>query len=137
MSFACEWVTMNWNRNHYMTVGFLMIFSGFHFRVVESFVLTPEATKFLNEQHDGLELTGSVIDQAGSRPLANNGSFLSQNQFASQSGSPTWNTAGYVRPTTEKIGEQKVVTPPNWMGWPMIYVGAILTLFGLTMQKTS
>jgi hypothetical protein len=104
---------------------------------VESFVLTSEATKFLNEQHDGLELTGSVIDQGGNRSNPQNGSFLPQNQFASQSGGPTWNTAGYVRPVIEKAGEQKIITPPNWMGWPMIYAGAILTLFGLTMQKTN
>ncbi len=128
---------MNWNRNHYMTVGFLMIFAGFHFRVVESFVLTPQATKFLHEQHDGLELTGSVYKENGEK-VANQGTggmFLPQYQTVSQSGRPGLTTAGYTRSETVTDDTKKVITPPNWMGWPMIYIGAVLALFGITMNK--
>lgn len=122
---------MNWNRTHYMTVGFLMVFCGFHFRVVESFVLSPEATKFINEQHDSLQLTGNVYDAS-----PNAGSTMLGYQNASATKAPNTTTAGFVRSTTSPEGvTQKIVTPPNWMGWPMIYVGAILALFGLTMQK--
>ncbi len=128
---------MNWNRNHYMTVGFLMVFCGFHFRVVESFVLTPQATKFLHEQHDGLELTGSVYKETGEKVAkpSGNGMFLPQYQTVSQSGRADISTAGYVRSEKLSDSEKKIITPPNWMGWPMIYIGAVLALFGLTMSK--
>jgi hypothetical protein len=128
---------MNWNRNHYMTVGFLMIFCGFHFRVVESFVLTPEATKFLHEQHDGLELTGSVFQENGEKAAnqSSNGMFLPKYQTVAQSGGGTLSTASYSRSETLADSTKKVITPPNWMGWPMIYIGAVLALFGITMSK--
>jgi hypothetical protein len=129
---------MNWNRNHYMTVGFLMILSGFHFRVVESFVLTSEATKFINEQHDGLELTGSVYPEDGQKVAATNNSMAwTQYQPASQTGRTGTMTTGYTKSETVTDSSNKIVTPPNWMGWPMIYIGAVLALFGITMPKTS
>lgn len=127
---------MNWNRNHYMTVGFLMIFCGFHFRVVESFVLTPQATKFLNEQQDGFELTGSVISEQNDRVTTNaTGGFLPSYQSAG-SGS-NWSLASASKPVDSGEVSKKVITPPNWMGWPMIYLGAVTALFGMTMQKHS
>ncbi len=131
-------MTMNWNRNHYMTIGFLMVFCGFHFRVVESFVLTPQATKFLNEQHDGLELTGNVYSDQNGQNAANRGnSIFPQYQTASQQGGQAWTTAGFTRSSTVTEETKKVITPPNWTGWPMIYVGAVLALFGLTMPRSN
>jgi len=125
---------MNWNRNHYMTVGFLMIFCGFHFRVVESFVLTPQATKFLNDQQDGFELTGSVISEQNDRVATNSaGGFLPSYQTAGNG--PNWSLASSQKPTSGGEVSKKVITPPNWMGWPMIYLGAVTALFGMTMQK--
>ncbi|MDP1563111.1 MAG: hypothetical protein Q8M16_17160 [Pirellulaceae bacterium] len=130
---------MNWNRNHYMTVGFLMILAGFHFRVIESFVLTPQATKFLHEQQDGLELTGSVYKENGEKVANQNsgGMFLPQYQTVSQSGRTGLTTAGYTRSETVTDNAKKIITPPTWMGWPMIYIGAVLALFGMTTSKTS
>lgn len=129
---------MNWNRNHYMTVGFLMVLSGFHFRVVESFVLTPQATRFLNEQHDGLELTGSVYKEDGNKVAATSGTTTwAQYQPVSQTGRTGTMTAGYTKSETVTGAPKKVITPPTWMGWPMIYIGAVLALFGITMPKAA
>jgi hypothetical protein len=127
---------MNWNRNHYMTVGFLMILCGFHFRVVESFVLTPQATKFLADQQGGFELTGSVISEQNDRVTSNaGGGFLPS--YQSSNGGPNWSLASAPKPAPSGEVSQKVITPPNWMGWPMIYLGAVTALFGMTMQKNS
>lgn len=135
-SIASESLPMNWNRNHYMTVGFLMIYSGFHFRVVESFVLTPQATKFLNDQQDGFELTGSVINQPNDRVTTNSaGGFLPS--YQSPGNGSNWSLASASKPAADNEVGKKIITPPNWMGWPMIYLGAVVALFGMTMQKNS
>jgi len=120
-----------------MTVGFLMVFCGFHFRVVESFVLTPQATRFINEQQDGLELTGDLYSDSSLGAVNRDGSFLPNYRQASQAGNRPLSNASFSRMTAEPTEEKKVITPPNWMGWPMIYVGAVLILFGLTTPRSN
>ncbi len=124
---------MNWNRPHYMTVGILMIFCGFHFRIVESFVLTPEVTKFMDEQSDGLEIGGDTYTQNVAGGGYNNGSmFTPTYQQASTYGAPAWQNAGYGVPAAAGILSRKTLTPPTWLGWPVICVGSVLFLFGIT-----
>jgi hypothetical protein len=60
-----------------------------------------------------------------------------QYQPASQTGRTGTMTTGYTKSETVTDSSNKIVTPPNWMGWPMIYIGAVLALFGITMPKTS
>ena len=38
---------MELNRNHYLTIGLVILALGIHFRRIESFVLTREATAFI------------------------------------------------------------------------------------------
>jgi hypothetical protein len=50
---------MDINRNQYFLAGLVLLLIGFQFRMVDSFVLTPEATKVLAKQ------TGHPVAAAG------------------------------------------------------------------------
>jgi hypothetical protein len=41
---------MEFNRNHYMAIGLILVLLGLQFRYVESLRLTPQTTKFLAEK---------------------------------------------------------------------------------------
>lgn len=123
---------MGWNRIHYMTVGLLLVFVGFHFRVVETFVLTPQATKFLQEQSDGMDFGGNAYGQNAYNDYNQQGMFAPTYQQASTYGTPTWQSAGYSQGNAFGYQQQKAITPPTWLGWPMICIGGVLFLFGFT-----
>lgn len=119
-----------------MTVGFLMVFCGFHFRVVESFVLTPQATKFIEEHSDGFDFGGDTYATND----VQNGGYNNPALFT-----PTYQGTTYPTPQWQNVGfnnapeptAKKTLTPPTWMGWPMICVGAVLWLFGFTAPVSS
>lgn len=127
---------MSWSRTHYLTVGFLMMFCGFHFRIVESFVLTPQTTKFIQDNSDGFDFGGDTFTATSptnnlNQPYGNSALF-NPYQTADYNGAQ-WQNVGYNNaPATT---ERKVVTPPTWLGWPMICAGAVLWLFGFTAAK--
>lgn len=63
---------MDLNRNQFLMLGTVVLLLGVQFRMVDTFVLTPEATKFLAEKTGKLpaqELGGSYLMSA-SGPLA-------------------------------------------------------------------
>lgn len=41
---------MDFTRNHYLVIGLLLLLTGVQLRLVESFVLNEQATKFLSER---------------------------------------------------------------------------------------
>jgi len=43
---------MEFNRNHYLLAGLVLLFLGIQFRMIDSVVLTPEFTKFLAQRTD-------------------------------------------------------------------------------------
>ena len=119
---------MSWNRTHYLTLGFLMMFVGCHFRIVESFVLTPQTTSFIKENSEGgFGFGGDTYSTTDMQNPQMNNLFSPQYQQASYSA--PWQNAGF---NNEATVEKKTVTPPTWLGWPMICVGAVLWLFGFT-----
>jgi hypothetical protein len=87
------------NRNQFFFVGVIIFLLGLQFRMVSSYVLTPEATRFLAEQ-----------TQSGDETMLN---------LASDLGA----------------GPQKVVRPPDWLGWCLMSVGAVFTLQSLAMRR--
>lgn len=91
---------MELNRNQYFFLGLVVLLIGIQLRMVSSYVLTQEATKFLAER------TQSAPDTA---ILA----------FTSDLGA----------------GPQKVIQLPEWSGWCLMSVGAVLILHSLAMKK--
>jgi hypothetical protein len=96
---------MEFNRNHYLLFGLILVFLGLQFNQVDSFVLTPEFTNFLARR--------------SGHPIA-------AVQAASQS---------IFQVEKPLITVRKAVRPPEWLGWCMMSVGAVLVLHSLAMRK--
>lgn len=89
---------MDLNRNQFFFMAIFLMLLGMQFRMVSSYVLTPETTRFLAERA-----------QAGLDPT----------------------TAPALPPTLPA----KVVSPPEWLGWCLISVGAVLFFHSMAMKK--
>jgi hypothetical protein len=90
----------------FFIAGTLLLLIGVQLRFVDSFVLTPKASQFVEEKMRGTGLGGT------SRSYDYDSLLLS---------------AG-PRPT-------KTVRPPRWLGWAALSVGAVLVLHGLTIRN--
>ncbi|MCO6043785.1 hypothetical protein NG895_07685 [Aeoliella sp. ICT_H6.2] len=96
---------MEFNRNQFFFLGVLILFLGIQVRMVESYTLSSQATKFLADRSSGA--VASASDAAGG-------------------------TAASVVP----IGN-KTIQPPEWLGWCLISIGAVLVLHSLAMPRPS
>ena len=92
---------MELNRNQYFFVGIVLLLMGWQFRIVSSYTLTSDATRFLAERTQGSASDGAILA-------------LSSDMGA---------------------GPQKVIQPPEWLGWCLMSVGGVLILHSLAMRK--
>lgn len=92
---------MELNRNQYFFIGLVVLLIGVQLRMVSSYTLTHEATKFLANR-----ASTSASDSA---LLA-----ISSDMGARH---------------------QKVIHPPEWIGWCLMSVGGVLILHSLAMRK--
>jgi hypothetical protein len=92
---------MELNRNQYFFMGLVILLMGVQMRMVSSFTLTEEATKFLAERSQASSTESTLM--ALSADLG--------------------------------AGPQKVVHPPEWLGWCLMSVGAVLILHSLAMRR--
>ena len=96
---------MEINRNQWFMAGLVLLFLGIQFRLINSFVLTPEMTRFL-AQNTGASVAAADTGFSLPNPLQN-------------------------RPALIK----KTVTPPEWLGWALLSGGLVLTLQSLAMKR--
>lgn len=94
---------MEMNRNQYFFVAVLLMLIGVQLRMVLSYELKPEVTRFL-----------AARTQSETSPR---GVFLNASQSLPVNLPP------------------KVVSPPDWLGWCLISVGAVLFFHSLTMKR--
>ena len=87
-------------------VGIVLLLLGLQLRAVDSFVLTPKATRFIHEK----------TRESGFRTAAD-----------------PYNLDTYLMAAGPVA--KKTITPPKWLGWAAISVGAVLTLHGLTLRN--
>jgi hypothetical protein len=92
---------MELNRNQYFFMGLVILLLGAQLRAVESYTLTPEATRFLAER----------------------------------SQTSTTNATLFTLSSDMGAGPQKMIQPPEWLGWCLMSVGAVLILHSLAMKK--
>jgi hypothetical protein len=92
---------MELNRNQYFFMGLVVLLLGVQLRMVESYTLTHEATRFLAER----------------------------------SQTSTANSTLFSLSSDMGAGPQKVVQPPEWAGWCLMSIGAVLILHSLAMKK--
>jgi hypothetical protein len=92
---------MELNRNQYFFIGIVLLLLGMQFRMVSSYTLTAEATRFLAERSQGSASDGAIL----------------------------------ALTTDLGAGPQKVIHPPEWLGWCLMSVGGVLILHSLVMRK--
>jgi len=100
---------MDFNRNQVFFLGALVLLLGIQVRMVDTYVLTPQATKFLAERSGN-----PTLASAASSP----GHFLAANS-----------------PATPLL--RKSIQPPEWLGWCFVSVGAVFVLHSLAMPRPS
>ena len=99
---------MDFNRNHYFMIGLVVLFLGIQVKCVDAYVLTDEAAQFISKN---IRRQQSTPAEMMSRPFAAAASFT---------GAP---------PSSRSIN------PPQWLGWALMSVGAVLVLHSLAMTK--
>ncbi len=96
-----------------MTLGFVLIFLGVQLNLVESYELTPRFSNFLSEN-------GQMSDSA----------LMKNQEFNSR-----YNQASYPKVNIDQSniipGNVKTITPPTWLCWPVLFLGAVIFLHGI------
>ena len=90
-----------------MAIGFVLVMLGLQLNFVESYELTPRFTNFLSEN-------GQLSTGTGAYP---NQPIFQQTSFGQ-------GVAPY------SVQQVRVVTPPKWLCWPVLFCGAVLVLQG-------
>lgn len=118
------------SRTSVMTIGFLLIFLGIQLNTVESFVLTPQATRFWNDRivDPASEL---VTESESARPWQQSG--ILQSPFSQASWSSRTPATGLFGANTGQAA--KALTHPSWICWPVFFAGTVFFLHGLSMRK--
>ncbi|PHR92474.1 MAG: hypothetical protein COA78_33475 [Blastopirellula sp.] len=98
---------MEFNRNQYFMLGLIILALGIQFRMIESVILTEEASKFVAQK---------VLKQKVEK------GDIPQVMVPAVEASPA---------ATKK----QMITPPKWMGWALISFGSVLILHSLAMKK--
>ena len=90
----------------YCMIGAILLLLGVQLRVVDSYVLTQKASQFVETRLHTSRLTdGGVYDS-------------------------TYRYSIGPYPAT-----QKTFTPPRWIGWAFLSVGAVLVLHSMTISR--
>jgi hypothetical protein len=100
---------MDMNRNQYFLAGLIILAMGLQFRMVESVTLNKECSEFL---HRKLSRKG----ESGTPP-ANNVALFGEKR------------------AIENIAELRTLRPPQWLGYALLSVGAVLVLHSLAMRR--
>ena len=116
------------NGSKIMMIGFLLIFIGIQLNLVRTYTLSPSATKFWNENLEDLEDVVQV-------PTVGNGRITTP---FSQASYGTQQNYGSVQPRMSvptMLGGPKQITPPDWLCWPFIFIGAASAFYGLVLRR--
>lgn len=108
-------------RNSTMTLGFVLIFLGIQFAMVDSYQLTPRIANFLAEQRTNNQI-----------PLQQVAPNLGQQSPYSQIG---YQVPQQLPPIANISPAQRIVTPPRWLCWPVLFCGTVVLLHGLSKPR--
>jgi hypothetical protein len=98
---------MEINRNQYFMAGIVILLFGIQVRMVDAYVLTPEATQFVVKRFHKPKSEGAASPAAFEPVAVSAGPALSM----------------------------KTITVPPWGGWASISLGSVLILHSLAMKR--
>ena len=110
-------------RSSTMTVGFVLIFLGIQFALVDSYLLTPRIVNFASDQGQFAQVVPP--------------SQVAPNQYQQ---SP-FNQVGYQVPNqlspalASVTPAQRTITPPRWLCWPLFFLGTVVLLQGISKPR--
>ncbi len=118
------------NRSKIMVLGFLLIFLGIQLNLVQTYTLSPNATRFWNENLAELP----DVDLASVPVAANpyNTATYSQASYGSQ---PDYGTTQPQMLAPAVLSGPAQITPPEWLCWPFIFVGAASVFYGMVLRR--
>ena len=118
------------SRTGNVTLGFLLIFIGLQLNLVQTFTLNSGATKFWAERI----ATPEDLAPLRTVPVATNGFNYNNNPFSQASYSNGIQSP--IQPAASSIFlRPKQITPPDWICWPVIFIGAFLVLQGAILKR--
>ena len=101
-------ITMSCSR--LFLLGTILLFLGIQFRIFDSFVLNQRTSNFIHEKFDK-KSTASAGTDLYNVSLQSNDDWWMTNNVPQVISSP-----------------RKTITPPDWLGWSFVSVGAVLIL---------
>ena len=120
------------SRTSTMTIGFLFVFLGLQLNLIETYVLTPNATKFWAER---FELPDEQTAYNGYNST-NYGTNYS-NPYAQagyQYGGSPFQSSGFAA-NSPRLMPTKQITPADWLCWPVIFLGVAFVLHGAAVRR--
>jgi len=103
---------MELNRNHYFMIGIVLLLLGLQIRLVDSYLLTEEATKIVAKH---MKKVKEVQQQQPQNP-------------------PSLFMQAPPTPAVMAPKQQKI-SVPQWIGWACISAGGVLVLHSLAMRR--
>jgi hypothetical protein len=96
---------LNLNRNQFFLIGLVLLLLGLQFRLVDTFVLNEDSTRFLAKQK------------------------------AKSEENPVWSLPVAMAARSPMPIQRKRIRPPRWLALSLISVGAVLVLHSFAMKK--
>ena len=109
------------NRFQYMTTGLVLVFLGVQFYFAETYILTQEVSAKMGKKDFDPDPIISDTDQYGNAGV----NFYSASYSTSLPGAVPESVA------------QKEISPPSWLCWPILCLGAVFFLHALSMPESS
>lgn len=116
------------NRTSLMSTGFLLIFLGIQLHVVESFTMTRRVSNFLSDNFSGDPNELAPAATVAVPNFDNNGQNYNSPYYQASYG----NTQVPFSAPAAFQPANRVINPPRWICWPVLFMGAVLILQGLT-----
>ncbi len=127
------------SRSSIMTNGILLVLLGIQLNLVDTYVMTPKFTGFWNERFSGpLFAEEAPVAQKENTGFASSFGFGNNNQNNSQqvpTSQASFSNDNMATNAADSNGSLKQFTPPSWICWPLIFLGAVVFLHGAALGR--
>lgn len=99
-----------------MTLGFVLIFIGAQLNIIESYTMTPRMANFLSA--DGIAVEPAAVTAQNKAPYYQ----------------ASWQNVSSAAAVNNPPGSREIVLP-GWLCWPVLFLGAVVLLQGVSMAR--
>ena len=130
------WSENAMRRTSTMAIGFILIFIGIQLNLVETYTLSPRFSNFLSA-HTRARPASNFNNGNGLIPNTGfqNPNFNQANSPYSQASFQNGNNSLLPQPAlVPSYGPPKVIRPPSWICWPVLFLGTVVFLHGFSTR---